>query len=67
MMLLQPRDVARRLGFSVNHVRKLMRTDQLPHFDVGNRHYMTEGMLDDFINGGWAEPPDEGDDDRPPP
>lgn len=45
MRLLPPKEVARRLGLSVDYTRRLMNDGTLPSVLVGRRRRMTETQL----------------------
>lgn len=49
MTLHRPKDVARILGLSVDHVRRLMRTGKVPAVRIGGRRYVTQEQLDELL------------------
>ena len=56
--LLPPKEVARRLGLSVDYTRRLMNDGTLPSVPIGRRRRMTEAQYQALVSGGWPDPND---------
>lgn len=54
--LESPREVAKRLGWPLARVRKLIRAKELRHLRVGGLYMIPSGAIEDYLSARMVEP-----------